>query len=49
MKFGIFGGVKTAPGVEDGYHQGYRAYIDAVVEAERLLSTAAGIWARAAA
>ena len=36
MKFGMFGGARTAPGVDDGYHEGYHAYIDAVVEAERL-------------
>ncbi|MDP7546132.1 MAG: LLM class flavin-dependent oxidoreductase, partial [Alphaproteobacteria bacterium] len=35
-KFGMFGGARTAPGVDDGYHEGYHAYIDAVVEAERL-------------
>ncbi len=36
MKFGMFGGVRTNPGVDDGYHKGYNAYIDAVVEGERL-------------
>jgi alkanesulfonate monooxygenase SsuD/methylene tetrahydromethanopterin reductase-like flavin-dependent oxidoreductase (luciferase family) len=36
MKFGMFGGARTAPGVDDGYHEGYSAYIDAVIEAERL-------------
>ncbi len=36
MKFGIFGGVRTAgPGAE-GYQSGYQAYVDMVVEAERL-------------
>ncbi|NKB57524.1 MAG: LLM class flavin-dependent oxidoreductase [Alphaproteobacteria bacterium] len=36
MKFGMFGGARPVPGVEDGYHEGYNAYIDAVVEAEAL-------------
>lgn len=36
MKFGMFGGARATPGADDGYHQGYGAYIDAVVEAERL-------------
>jgi alkanesulfonate monooxygenase SsuD/methylene tetrahydromethanopterin reductase-like flavin-dependent oxidoreductase (luciferase family) len=36
MRFGIFGGARTVPGVEDGYREGYQAYIDAVVEAEAL-------------
>ncbi|MBT4488762.1 MAG: LLM class flavin-dependent oxidoreductase [Rhodospirillaceae bacterium] len=36
MKFGMFGGARSVPGVDDGYHEGYNAYIDAVVEAERL-------------
>ncbi len=36
MKFGMFGGARSVPGVEDGYYEGYSAYIDAVVEAEAL-------------
>lgn len=36
MKFGLFGGVRTKPGAQDGYRDGYKAYIDAVVEAEAL-------------
>jgi alkanesulfonate monooxygenase SsuD/methylene tetrahydromethanopterin reductase-like flavin-dependent oxidoreductase (luciferase family) len=36
MKFGIFGGARSVPGVEDGYREGYDAYIDSVVEAEAL-------------
>ena len=36
MKFGIFGGARSVPGVEDGYREGYDAYIDSVVEAEDL-------------
>ena len=36
MKFGMFGGVRSVPGVDDGYHEGYSAYIDAVLEAEAL-------------
>lgn len=36
MKFGLFGGVRTRPGKEDGYRDGYSAYIDGVVEAEAL-------------
>ena len=36
MKFGMFGGARTAPKVDDGYHEGYNAYINAVVEAEQL-------------
>ena len=36
MKFGMFGGARSVPGVDDGYHEGYSAYIDAVLEAEAL-------------
>jgi len=36
MKFGLFGGARSAPGVKDGYRLGYEAYIDSVVEAEEL-------------
>jgi alkanesulfonate monooxygenase SsuD/methylene tetrahydromethanopterin reductase-like flavin-dependent oxidoreductase (luciferase family) len=36
VKFGMFGGARSVPGVEDGYFEGYTAYIDAVVEAEAL-------------
>ena len=36
MKFGLFGGARSVPGVEDGYRLGYDAYIDSVVEAEEL-------------
>jgi alkanesulfonate monooxygenase SsuD/methylene tetrahydromethanopterin reductase-like flavin-dependent oxidoreductase (luciferase family) len=36
MKFGMFGGVRTKPGEDDGYRDGYGAYIDGVVEAEAL-------------
>jgi alkanesulfonate monooxygenase SsuD/methylene tetrahydromethanopterin reductase-like flavin-dependent oxidoreductase (luciferase family) len=36
MRFGIFGGARTVPGVEDGYREGYQSYIDAVIEAEAL-------------
>jgi len=36
MKLGLFGGVRTKPGVEDGYRDGYSSYIDGVVEAEAL-------------
>ena len=36
MKFGMFGGARTVANVDDGYHEGYNAYIDAVIEAERL-------------
>ncbi len=36
MKFGMFGGARSVPGVEDGYYEGYNAYIAAVVEAEAL-------------
>jgi alkanesulfonate monooxygenase SsuD/methylene tetrahydromethanopterin reductase-like flavin-dependent oxidoreductase (luciferase family) len=36
MKFGLFGGARSVPGVEDGYRLGYDAYIDSVVEAEDL-------------
>ena len=36
MKFGMFGGARSVPGLDDGYHEGYSAYIDAVLEAEAL-------------
>ena len=36
MKFGIFGGARSVPGIEDGYREGYAAYIDSVTEAEDL-------------
>ena len=36
MKFGMFGGARSVPGVDDGYHEGYSAYIDAVLEVEAL-------------
>ena len=36
MKFGMFGGVRSVPGVDDDYHEGYSTYIDAVLEAEAL-------------
>ena len=36
MKFGLFGGARSVPGVKDGYRLGYEAYIDSVVEAEEL-------------
>lgn len=36
MKFGIFGGARSMPGIEDGYREGYDAYIDSVIEAEDL-------------
>jgi alkanesulfonate monooxygenase SsuD/methylene tetrahydromethanopterin reductase-like flavin-dependent oxidoreductase (luciferase family) len=36
MRFGLFGGARTAPGADDGYREGYQAYIDAVIEAEAL-------------
>jgi alkanesulfonate monooxygenase SsuD/methylene tetrahydromethanopterin reductase-like flavin-dependent oxidoreductase (luciferase family) len=36
MKFGLFGGARSTPGVEDGYRLGYDAYIDSVIEAEDL-------------
>lgn len=36
MKFGMFGGARSAPGGDDGYYEGYKAYIDAVIEAEFL-------------
>ena len=36
MKFGMFGGARAGPSANDGYHEGYSAYIDAVVEAEQL-------------
>lgn len=36
MKFGLFGGVRTKPGEDDGYRSGYGDYIDGVVEAEAL-------------
>ena len=36
MKFGMFGGARSVPGAQDGYHEGYSAYIDAVLEAEAL-------------
>lgn len=32
----MFGGARSAPGADDGYYEGYNAYIDAVVEAEQL-------------
>jgi len=36
MKFGIFGGARSSPGVEDGYRDSYESYIESVVEAEAL-------------
>ena len=36
MKFGMFGGARSVSGVDDGYREGYSAYIDAVLEAEAL-------------
>ncbi len=36
MKFGMFGGARTVANADDGYHEGYNAYINAVVEAEQL-------------
>lgn len=36
LKFGIFGGARSKPGVADGYADGYREYIDGVIEAEAL-------------
>ena len=36
MKFGMFGGARAVSGVADGYHEGYGAYINAVIEAEQL-------------
>jgi len=36
MKFGMFGGARTVSNADDGYHEGYNAYIEAVVEAEQL-------------
>ena len=34
MKFGLFGGARSKPGAADGYAEGYREYIDGVIEAE---------------
>ena len=36
MKFGLFGGARSKPGVADGYAEGYNEYIDGVIEAEAL-------------
>lgn len=36
MKFGLFGGARSKPGADDGYRDGYNAYIDGVIEAEAL-------------
>lgn len=36
MKFGLFGGAHSQPGVADGYSEGYRDYIEGVIEAEAL-------------
>jgi alkanesulfonate monooxygenase SsuD/methylene tetrahydromethanopterin reductase-like flavin-dependent oxidoreductase (luciferase family) len=36
MQFGLFGGARTKPGVEHGDSQGYRDFIDYVLEAEDL-------------
>ena len=36
MKFGMFGGTRSMPGAENGYHKSYSAYVDAVIEAEAL-------------
>ena len=35
MKFGIFGGARSVPNARDGYHEGYNAYINTVVNAEQ--------------
>lgn len=36
LKFGLFGGAHAKSGVADGYVEGYRDYIDGVIEAEAL-------------
>ncbi len=36
LKFGIFGGARSKPGVDDGYADGYNEYIEGVIEAEAL-------------
>ncbi len=36
LKFGLFGGAHSKSGVADGYVEGYRDYIEGVVEAEAL-------------
>ena len=36
LKFGLFGGARSKPGAADGYAEGYREYIDGVIEAEAL-------------
>jgi len=36
LKFGMFGGARSKPGAPDGYAEGYRDYIDGVIEAEAL-------------
>lgn len=35
MKFGMFGGARPVPNAGDGYHEGYNAYINTVVNAEQ--------------